>query len=570
MTGRLSPPPHDRRAAPPRARRMPSGLLLAMLLATGAASGPAAASFLHVESAPELDAGVQSDPAGTWAALQPLRERFEGDPDFDLLLGRAALATGRRLEAELALERVEFIAPETPGVRALLISLRTGAVADGEPVSAASPATPPPDAQQRNIDRSALRPLEARLEAGDWAAALALALALRDEWEGDTTFDQLFGVATLEAGRPEEAVFALQRVLFLDPTRLRARVHLARAHFVSGNLDQAETEFRRVLAGGDGPERRAELSPEVRAGVTAYLTRIEALRDQRSPRLIASVEFGGGHDDNVSSATRDSSVVTPLGSFELGDAGRQQGSGFNRVRAAVTWEQPLSRRRTLDLVLAAALRHNFSAHEFDLDVYRFETGYAITAGAHRVRAAAGATLITLDDAGFQRSASIGAQWSFAPASWRLGAGLDLATVRYADDETRDVEQLLVTLGAEYARPGDLLMLELFGATEQARDDDFDHNGRDLVGASALWRHVAGVGHVPFLRLRATRSRHHDTHPVFAVLRRDVTRSATLGWNWFLSEEVSARAEVSYSDAESNLDLFDHDRTQLETALRYRF
>lgn len=82
---------------------------------------------------------LQQDPSALWAALQDLRPRFEGDPVFDMLLARTALATDHREDARLALERVRFIAPEMAGARSLLLAMQTEAAstAAAAPVSAA-------------------------------------------------------------------------------------------------------------------------------------------------------------------------------------------------------------------------------------------------------------------------------------------------------------------------------------------------------------------------------------------------------------------------------------------------
>ncbi|HSG90451.1 MAG TPA: tetratricopeptide repeat protein [Pseudomonadales bacterium] len=534
-------------------------LLTAVLLLSCSATAVSALRAFRVgDEAAALTAELARDPAAVWARVQPLRERYEGDPDFDVLLARAALAVGERGEARLALERVEFIAPETPGVRTLLVSM--GTTVDG--AEARARYVDPTPAAVDDVDRRALGPLEAQVREQAWERAYETARTMLEEWEGDPAFDYLFGLAALEAGHAEEAVFALQRVLFFDAAQIRVRAQLARAHFVGGDLDQAENEFSRVLA--------AAPPPEVEVGIRGYLREIESLRNQRSPRLLGSVEFGGGYDTNSNSATRDLTVDTPIGSFPLGDNGVEQSSGYNLVRAQVLYEHPLSRRRTVDMVLAAALRHNFSAGDFDLDVYRFETGYAHEDGAQRVRGSAGITWVTLAGDDFQRSANFAANWTWSPGALRLGAGVGANLIRYADDAARDVDQLMLTLSGEYAQPRDLLSLELYGGAEFARDEDFDFNGRNLAGVTALWRHVAGPGQVPFVRLRLQGALHHDDHPLFAERREDFTQTATLGWNWFLGPELQARAELSYTEARSTLDLFEYDRALVETALRYRF
>jgi len=418
------------------------------------------------------------------------------------------------------------------------------------------------DPEPAAVDRDELAPLDALLKAKEWAPAYEAARTLLEEWEGDPGFDYLYGVAALEAGYPAEALFAFQRVLFFDPAQIRVRAQLARAHFVAGDLDQAEAEFRRVLDGAP--------PAQVAGSIAGYLDEIDRIRDSLSPRLMTLVGVATGYDDNVNSATSDGTVLTPLGSFELGEDGQALRSGFTETRVQLVYEHPLSRRRTVDLVLAGSLRHNFDQHDFDLDVYRVEAGYAHAEGIRRVRGALRGTLVVLGSDTFQQSAGVGLSAEFNPGRWRFGADLDATLVRYLDDAERDVAQVLLSLSTTYLQARDLLSLDVFGGSEIALDADGEFNGRDLAGLGASWQHSMSPGHVPFLRYRILGARHHEDHPVFAERREDLQQTAAMGWNWYVNPELSARAELNYTETRSSLDIFEHDRLRIETGLSYRF
>ncbi len=63
---------------------------------------------------------TQQDAQGAYALLKPLEEARAGDPEFDLLLGAAALNSKRLSEAVFALERVLAGNPNHPLARALI------------------------------------------------------------------------------------------------------------------------------------------------------------------------------------------------------------------------------------------------------------------------------------------------------------------------------------------------------------------------------------------------------------------------------------------------------------------
>ena len=95
------------------------------------------------------------------------------------------------------------------------------------------------------------------ITAGDFAQALQLGEDSLEQWEGeDSDFDFLYGLAALEAGQPNDAVFALERVTVssADPVlRSRARLELARAYFVTNNLTTSENLFNQVLTSNPLP-----------------------------------------------------------------------------------------------------------------------------------------------------------------------------------------------------------------------------------------------------------------------------------------------------------------------------
>src|ERR1051325_6517870 len=56
---------------------------------------------------------------------------------------------------------------------------------------------------------------------------------------GDPEFDYLLGIAALDAGAPERAVFALERVLAVQPNNHVARAEIARAYLALGEREAA-------------------------------------------------------------------------------------------------------------------------------------------------------------------------------------------------------------------------------------------------------------------------------------------------------------------------------------------
>src|SRR5690242_14276286 len=91
-----------------------SALLVATVLIWCACSAQAADDLL-VKAKALLDA---NHPQAAFNLLAPLQAQRAGDPDYDYLLGVAALDLGRNTEAVFALERVLAVRPDNAPARA--------------------------------------------------------------------------------------------------------------------------------------------------------------------------------------------------------------------------------------------------------------------------------------------------------------------------------------------------------------------------------------------------------------------------------------------------------------------
>jgi hypothetical protein len=70
--------------------------------------------------------------------------------------------------------------------------------------------------------------MNALIEMGRYQEAYLLAQSGLFEHEGQPNFDFAYGLAALESGRPDEAVFAFERIAFNNTGQQRIRLELAR------------------------------------------------------------------------------------------------------------------------------------------------------------------------------------------------------------------------------------------------------------------------------------------------------------------------------------------------------
>src|SRR5688572_11334977 len=145
------------------------------------------------------------------------------------------------------------------------------------PAAAAQPAT------AADLTRA-----EALVREGRAAEAYELLLPKEAESAGDADFDYWLGISALEAGKPDKASIALERVLIVNPDFVGARLDLARAYFALGDYERARVEFKTVLE-QDPP-------PAARETVERYLTEADLLARAKQRRWTAYLDATLGYD----------------------------------------------------------------------------------------------------------------------------------------------------------------------------------------------------------------------------------------------------------------------------------
>lgn len=115
------------------------------------------------------------------------------------------------------------------------------------------------------------------------------------QFAGVPQYDFSLGVSALDAGRPGQAVFALERLLAKEPTNAPARAELARALFTLKELEASKREFTSV--------NESNPPTNVRSAINRYLDAIQIATDQQqskgAQRTKLNIELSLGFDSNV-------------------------------------------------------------------------------------------------------------------------------------------------------------------------------------------------------------------------------------------------------------------------------
>jgi outer membrane protein len=322
------------------------------------------------------------------------------------------------------------------------------------------------------------------IAGGQAQQAFELGSANRNEWEGDPQFDFFYGLAALESGSPNEAVFALERVAATagnSVLRERARLELARAYFVTNNLTAAENLFNAVLANSP--------PANVRQNIEAFLILIEARRNSQEPSVNWTISSVLGADDNINSATSNGLIDTPLiGQIELNQDGQQTDDTFSNSTASMAYVYPFTRDRSLNVIVNLAHLDNFDTDQFDIDSLRGNIAYAWGDDVNRFRHGLTTAKINLDGSGFQTSLGLNSSWQRNGGNgWYQSASANFTQIRYdtgdgqQSNALRDVNQFLLTGGLTNTSGPYTHSFNIYTADESPQNPaGGNHNGRNVL------------------------------------------------------------------------------------------
>lgn len=417
--------------------------------------------------------------------------------------------------------------------------------------------------------------MDTLIAAEQYQQAYDLGKGNLDEWEGDPEFDYVFGLAALESGNTNESVFALERVAATSPDaglRSLARLELARAYFVTNNLDASENLFNTVLA--SNPPQNVQQNIEV------FLQLIESRRNAQQPTINWSLSSVIGSDSNANSATSNGLIDTPLiGQIELDPAGQETDDNFSNTTLSMAYEYPFNRNQSMNFTLNLAHLDNFETDQFDIDNVRGELSYNWGNEVHRFKHGVSTGKVNLDQNGFQKSFALNSSWQRAGQNgWYQSLSGSYTQVRYDTNnggtlnDLRDVDQVLFTGGVTKIAGALTHTVSLYTADESPdAAAGGDHNGRSFTGLAYSLLYRMNAQHTPFLRTSYQEVEHDSQHPVFFNTKRSgETTSLTLGWFWQIARNFMVTGEAAFTDNSSNIPLFDYTRFKYQAGLRYQF
>jgi len=396
--------------------------------------------------------------------------------------------------------------------------------------------------------------------------AYELLLPLEPQRAGDPQYDYLLGIAALDSGEIERAIFALERVLAVRPDNAVARAEIARAYYLAGERETARKEFENV--------KQQQIPPKARETVERYLSAISA---SEVTRVQAYLEAGIGYDSNVNSATANSQIALPsLGGIiaTLTPGATQNSDAFTGLSGGVNFTHKLNDTWSAVGGLSGYGTWYQDASDFNRLTLDGSLGARWAKDADAITVGALAQDFRLQNDRYRNAWGGVAQWQHSYDERRQMTGyIQHARLHYPSQSIRDADRDIVGVGYAQAFSGayaPVLYAGVYGGQEKERDSSAPWLGHKPVGLRLGGHASLGNGLSAFGSLAFEQRRYNGTDPTFLATRKDDEYDAGVGVGYLMRPGVTLLGQVSHTFNDSNIELYKFRRTVGLVSVRFSY
>ena len=421
--------------------------------------------------------------------------------------------------------------------------------------------------------------VEARalLRSGQPVAAYDALIKLEYEGAGDVEFDYLLGVSALEAGKPDKATLALERVLESNPNYAGARIDMGRAFMLLGDTWRAQEQFAAVL----------KLNPPdtVRKRVEEFMAEIAQRPSLAKTNWSGFFGLTMGRDSNVNNAPSSAEQFIPgiLDTVVLDPDSVETPSNYSAIAGRIQVDHRINDRFGIYAGLDLNLRRNVQAPQFDSAGGELRVGGTITLSNHELEFsfAVGKTYLDpqpgrsntfLEHPLYRNLFGGTAQWRFNINDRnQLQTTLQYNRLRYPGEATSVFDSDQTVLGLTWFRA--------FGANNQGvgfvgaylgKESDIQGNPsgeKDFFGLRAGGQYGLTSNWAVFATMGLMSADFQRFQVIHQETRDDKRYDLSLGMNYTLWEKWSLRPQLSLTRQDSSIGLYEFKRTEISVTLR---
>jgi len=396
--------------------------------------------------------------------------------------------------------------------------------------------------------------------------AYELLLPHESERAGDIEYDYLLGIAANDSGQHERAVFALERVLALQPQNHLARAEIARAYLAMGERDAARREFETV--------RGQPIPEQAKANIERFLA---AIRAADTTRVDGFIELGAGYDSNVNAATSAAQVALPaLGGViaTLDPLTTRRGDSFGALAGGISVTHKLSEAWALVGNASGSARLHPHEDQFDQMTLDGSLGARWSRGSDAITLGGQLQSFQLDYARYREVAGAVAQWQHSYDDNRqISLFGQHARLRYPTQSLRDADRDVLGIAYGHAftvRYAPVVFGSAYAGRERQLASEVPNVGYDLWGVRVGAQLSFGRGWGVFASAAYEERDYGGSEPIFLETRRDRQTDLGIGVSYLLRAHTTVIAQVAYTDNRSNIPISQFDRTVAGISMRFTF
>lgn len=407
------------------------------------------------------------------------------------------------------------------------------------------------------------------VKSGRMNEAYNLLLPYQSELAGIPEYDYLLGLSAIDIGKVNEAIFALERVLAVNPNHLQARAEIARAYLAAGEVSASRQEFETI--------QKQNPPKEVSATIQKYLDIIETGIKGKKSSLSAYVEVMFGSDSNVNTATSNRQVAIPFfggAVLNLSADGVAKSDTFGTLATGFNMRREFAPDWAFVGGANINTRNNATYTAFNTSNGDVNAGVSLNSGNNSYLAVLQYQSFILNNTGYRDAAGITGQWQRNLNSGnQLSSYLQYSSLTYPTQTYRNADRTV--LGGAYAVPlsGESAPVVFVGAyvgAEQLAKGGFSHLANSFYGGR-----VGGeMKYSPKVTLLASASMEFRSHEgkdaLFLVKRNDTQTDMKLGFNYLPTKVWTLNTSVAYTTNDSNIIINKYDRTVLSLSARRDF
>jgi hypothetical protein len=386
---------------------------------------------------------------------------------------------------------------------------------------------------------------------------------------GDPGYDYLLGIAAMDSGHLTHSVFALERVLAVQPDNTLARAEIARVYLMLGEVRTSRQEFETV-------SKSKDLPPAARKTIEQYLTAFRATPEEGAD-FKAFLAVTVGWDSNVNAASDTSSVAIPAAGgaiFLIDPANQAVDDAFTTVAAGASVSTPLSDSVRFNAGLNAYSRYLPDQTQLDTQSVNGYAGLDLAQGDTVFTLAGQGEYFALDGDSYRNAYGGLLQIRHVISNVnQFTAYGQYARLDYPQQPFRDGNRFTLggayssILAGKYAPTG---FIGGYGGLEEPDESDFDYLKYRFFGVrmGAQMRFNPQTSLFGFFNYER---RHYDAaDPLFGEQREDNHYGLRVGSDYRFARQWTLTPAVDYMRSDSNIPIYTYDRWIVSATLRVDF